>query len=63
MGEGEGEEQQKQRGDDTQEAIHVSRCPQEDCSGATRSMGKGKSRKENRLAAREQAVFYMPGLD
>jgi hypothetical protein len=55
MGEGEGEEQQRQRGDDAQETNDVSRCPQEDRCGATRSMGEGESRNEKRLTKKRKA--------
>jgi hypothetical protein len=62
MGESEGEGQQRQRGDDAQETNDVRRCPQEDRCGPTRSMGKGESRKENRLTKKRKAVFHMPRL-
>jgi hypothetical protein len=55
MGEGESEGQQTQGGDDTQETNDVSRFPQEDCCGATRPMGEGESRKENRLTNKRKA--------
>ena len=64
MGEGEGEEQQRQCGDDAQETHDVSRCPEEDRYGATRSMGEGESRKENRLTKKRKAGrFHMPRLN
>jgi len=64
MGKGKGEEQQSQRGGDAQETNDVSRCPQEDRCGATRSMGEGESRKENGLNYEEnKAVFHMPRLN
>jgi hypothetical protein len=60
MGEGEGEEQQRQRGDDAQETNDVRRGPQEDRCGATRSMGEGESRTENRLTTKETTSKYTP---
>ena len=64
MGEGKGEKQHRQRGEDAQETKDVSRCPQEDRCGATRSMGESESRKENRLTQeKESRPFHVPRLN
>jgi hypothetical protein len=42
MGEGEVKRQQNERSRDAQEAKHVSRCTEEDCSRATSPVGKVK---------------------